>query len=56
MQHRRPVAEAFGALRGKIKLADDFDELAAELFVPDNAARIMAEAAAIGEAGAPAPA
>jgi len=28
---RRPVAEAFGALRGKIELADDFDELPPEL-------------------------
>jgi prevent-host-death family protein len=28
---RRPVAEAFGALRGEIELADDFDELPAEL-------------------------
>jgi prevent-host-death family protein len=24
---RRPVADAFGALRGQIELADDFDEL-----------------------------
>lgn len=31
VQHRRPVAEAFGALRGKIELAEDFDELPAEL-------------------------
>ena len=31
MEHRRPVAEAFGALRGDIELADDFDELPAEL-------------------------
>jgi antitoxin (DNA-binding transcriptional repressor) of toxin-antitoxin stability system len=31
VQHRRPVAEAFGALRGEIELADDFDELPAEL-------------------------
>jgi len=30
MEHRRPVAEAFGALRGDIELADDFDELPAE--------------------------
>jgi antitoxin (DNA-binding transcriptional repressor) of toxin-antitoxin stability system len=30
-QRRRPVAEAFGALRGEIDLADDFDELPAEL-------------------------
>lgn len=28
---RRPVAEAFGALRGEIELADDFDELPGEL-------------------------
>ena len=28
---RRPIAEAFGALRGEIVLADDFDELPAEL-------------------------
>ena len=27
LQRRRPVAEAFGALRGEIELADDFDEL-----------------------------
>lgn len=27
MQRRRPVADAFGALRGEIELADDFDEL-----------------------------
>jgi len=27
---RRPVAEAFGALRGEIELAEDFDELPAE--------------------------
>jgi prevent-host-death family protein len=30
MEHRRPVAEAFGALRGDIELADDFDGLPAE--------------------------
>lgn len=30
MEHRRPVTEAFGALRGKIELADDFDELPPE--------------------------
>jgi prevent-host-death family protein len=30
---RRPVAEAFGALRGQIELADDFDELPPELAV-----------------------
>jgi len=29
VQPRRPVAEAFGALRGEIELADDFDELPA---------------------------
>lgn len=31
VQRRRPVAEAFGALRGEIELADDFDELPPEL-------------------------
>jgi prevent-host-death family protein len=31
VQRRRPVAEAFGTLRGEIELADDFDELPAEL-------------------------
>ncbi|MGH3995325.1 MAG: type II toxin-antitoxin system Phd/YefM family antitoxin [Pseudonocardiaceae bacterium] len=31
VQRRRPVAEAFGSLRGDIELADDFDELPAEL-------------------------
>lgn len=31
VEHRRPVAEAFGALEGEIELADDFDELPAEL-------------------------
>jgi prevent-host-death family protein len=31
VQRRRPVAEAVGALRGEIELADDFDELPAEL-------------------------
>lgn len=30
VQRRRPVAEAFGALRGEIQLADDFDELPPE--------------------------
>jgi len=30
MERRRPVAEAFGALRGQIELADDFDELPPE--------------------------
>ncbi|MGH2838704.1 MAG: type II toxin-antitoxin system Phd/YefM family antitoxin [Thermoleophilaceae bacterium] len=29
VQRRRPVSEAFGALRGEIELADDFDELPA---------------------------
>ena len=29
-QARRPVAEAFGALRGEVELAEDFDELPAE--------------------------
>jgi len=27
VQRRHPVAAAFGALRGEIELADDFDEL-----------------------------
>jgi prevent-host-death family protein len=27
LERRRPIAEAFGALRGEIELADDFDEL-----------------------------
>lgn len=27
VQRRRPLAEAFGALRGEIELADDFAEL-----------------------------
>ena len=31
VQRRRPVSEAFGTLRGEIELADDFDELPAEL-------------------------
>lgn len=31
VQRRRPRAEAFGALRGEIELADDFDELPASL-------------------------
>jgi prevent-host-death family protein len=31
VERRRPLAEAFGALRGEIELADDFDELPAEL-------------------------
>jgi prevent-host-death family protein len=30
MEQRRPVADAFGTLRGEIELADDFDELPAE--------------------------
>ena len=30
VQRRRPAAEAFGALRGEVQLADDFDELPAE--------------------------
>ncbi len=29
MERRRPVADAFGLLRGQIELADDFDELPA---------------------------
>lgn len=31
VQRRRPIAEAFGALRGEIELADDFDDLPADL-------------------------
>jgi prevent-host-death family protein len=31
VQRRRPVAHAFGALRGEIELADDFDELPADV-------------------------
>jgi len=31
LPRRRPVAEAFGALRGEIELADDFDVLPDEL-------------------------
>jgi hypothetical protein len=31
VQRRRPVAEAFGALRDEIELAEDFDELPADL-------------------------
>ena len=31
LQPRRPVGEAFGALRGEIELADDFDDFPAEL-------------------------
>ena len=30
LQRRRPVAEAFGALRGEVELADDFDALPAD--------------------------
>ena len=30
LQTRRPVADAFGALRGEIELAEDFDELPAD--------------------------
>lgn len=30
VERRRPVAEAFGALRGQIELADDFDDLPPE--------------------------
>lgn len=30
-QRRRPVAEAFGTLQGQIELAEDFDQLPAEL-------------------------
>jgi prevent-host-death family protein len=31
VQRRRPVAEAFGALRGQIELSGDFDDLPPEL-------------------------
>ena len=31
IQRRRPVADAFGALRGQIEVSADFDELPAEL-------------------------
>lgn len=31
LERRRPVGEAFGALRGEIELVDDFDELPEEL-------------------------
>lgn len=31
VQRRRPVAEAFGAMRGEVELTEDFDELPAEL-------------------------
>jgi prevent-host-death family protein len=31
VQRRRPVAEAFGTLRGQIELSRDFDELPPEL-------------------------
>lgn len=31
VERRRPVAEAFGALRGELELADDFDELPDDL-------------------------
>lgn len=30
-EQRRPVAEAFGSLRGKVEMAADFDELPAEM-------------------------
>lgn len=30
-EQRRPVGEAFGALRGRIEISDDFDELPDEL-------------------------
>jgi antitoxin (DNA-binding transcriptional repressor) of toxin-antitoxin stability system len=30
LPRRRPVAHAFGVLRGQVELADDFDELPAE--------------------------
>jgi prevent-host-death family protein len=31
MEARRPVAEAFGSMRGEIELAEDFDPLPSEL-------------------------
>jgi prevent-host-death family protein len=31
LPRRRPLADAFGALRGQVELAEDFDELPAEL-------------------------
>jgi prevent-host-death family protein len=31
LQRRRPVSEAYGALRDEIELADDFDELPPDL-------------------------
>jgi prevent-host-death family protein len=31
VQRRRPVKEAFGAMKGEIELADDFDALPGEL-------------------------
>jgi prevent-host-death family protein len=31
LERRRPVTEAFGALRGEVELADDFDDLPPEL-------------------------
>jgi prevent-host-death family protein len=30
LERRRPIAEAWGTLRGEIELADDFDELPAD--------------------------
>ena len=30
VQRRRPIADAFGSLRGEIELSDDFDELPAD--------------------------
>jgi prevent-host-death family protein len=30
VQRRRPIAQAFGALRGQIELTDDFNELPAD--------------------------
>jgi prevent-host-death family protein len=30
IERRRPIAEAFGALRGEVELAPDFDELPPE--------------------------
>jgi len=54
LQRRRPVAEAFGALRGEIELADDFDELPAELAgngPPGRSAGAAAEVACVCSAG-----
>lgn len=31
VERRRPIAEAFGSMRGEVELADDFDELPDDL-------------------------